>query len=95
MSWFAYHPGGSPWNRLKLVFHYVTAKLTGAPWDADLDWDIVWVIVKPTSSSWWWVRRWGPLPCGCTRNPLTHRMVLYRYPCETHFPRFAREEVSD
>jgi len=47
-------------------------------------WRTAWAIAGIHSYHWWWVRRYGKLPCGCTRNPLTRRLVLYRWRCEVH-----------
>lgn len=49
-----------------------------------LSWRDRWSIFGVHSYDWWWVRRFGGLDCGCTRNPLTRRMVLYRAACRTH-----------
>jgi hypothetical protein len=49
-------------------------------------WRSAWAIVGIHSWRWWWVRKYGKLPCGCTRNPLTRRMVLFRWKCPVHFP---------
>jgi hypothetical protein len=43
-----------------------------------------WIVAKPWVHNWWWVRRWGQMPCGCTRNPLTRRVILYEFDCSTH-----------
>lgn len=48
------------------------------------DWGTTWSLVGIHSYKWWWVRKYGKLPCGCTRNPLTRRMVLHRWRCERH-----------
>lgn len=48
-------------------------------------WRTVWGIAGVQSYNWWWVRKWGKLPCGCTRNPLTRRMLLYTMECVEHF----------
>lgn len=45
----------------------------------------MWGIVGIHSHNWWWVRKYGRLPCGCARNPLTRRWVWYMYGCpENH-----------
>lgn len=43
-----------------------------------------WYLFGPHSYEWRWVRRRGGLGCGCTRNPLTRRMVLMRMDCAAH-----------
>lgn len=48
-----------------------------------------WSIVGISSYNWWWVNRYGKLACGCTRNPLTRRMVLYLWGCPVHMPQVA------
>jgi hypothetical protein len=50
-------------------------------------WKTAWAIVGVHSYNWWWVCRYGKLGCGCTRNPLTRRMVLYLWGCEKHCPK--------
>lgn len=32
----------------------------------------------------WWVRKYESMSCGCVRNPLTRRMVIYRWRCPEH-----------
>ncbi len=49
-------------------------------------WSGAWAIAGIHSYKWWWVRKYGNLPCGCTRNPVTRRMVLFRWKCAMHFP---------
>jgi hypothetical protein len=44
----------------------------------------VWAILGPSSWNWWWVRRWGKQNCGCTKNPLTRRMILMVVDCPQH-----------
>lgn len=44
----------------------------------------VWAILGPCPATWWWVRRWGTLRCGCGRNPLTRRMSWYSGDCKYH-----------
>lgn len=46
--------------------------------------DAVWAILGPHPVLWWWVRKWGRLPCHCLRNPLTRRMVAYAGECRVH-----------
>lgn len=48
------------------------------------DWSLAWTIVGIHSYQWWWVKKWGNLPCGCTRNPLTRRMVIFSGDCKQH-----------
>ena len=45
------------------------------------DWGTRWALAGPHSFRWWWVKRWGRMGCGCTRNPLTRRIVLFRIDC--------------
>lgn len=42
-----------------------------------MSWKHRWRLDGPQSWKWWWVQRWGHLDCGCTRNPLTRRFILY------------------
>lgn len=48
------------------------------------DWGTTWALAGIHSWRWAWVRRRGALPCGCTRNPVTRRMVLYAMDCDSH-----------
>lgn len=52
----------------------------------ELDWAIVWALAGPRASSWWWIRRWGRLDCGCLRIPGTGRLVLITGDCTQHSP---------
>lgn len=47
-------------------------------------WRDRWSIFGVHSYNWGWVRRLGVMDCGCTRNPLTRRMVLFRFGCAEH-----------
>lgn len=47
-------------------------------------WRDRWAIFGVHSYSWGWVRRLGVMGCGCTRNPLTRRVVLFRFGCAEH-----------
>lgn len=59
-------------------------------------WKDRWSIDGIHSWQWRWVHKYGQLPCGCTRNPITRRMVLYRWPCsENHAGlNWAAEELN-
>lgn len=46
-----------------------------------LSWRDRWAIFGMHSYNWWWVRRWGRQACGCVRNPLTRRRVLFCMGC--------------
>jgi hypothetical protein len=67
-----------PW-RIKLL---ITRKIELFPgyWSKE-SWAMAWAIAGIHSHKWGWVRRYGRLPCGCGRNPLTRRFVWYVYPC--------------
>ena len=41
-----------------------------------LSWRDRWALFGIHSYNWWWVRRFGDQPCGCTVNPVTRRRVL-------------------
>lgn len=49
-----------------------------------LGWRDRWSLFGVHSYSWGWVRRYGRMACGCTRNPLTRRLVLIRWRCPDH-----------
>lgn len=51
-----------------------------------LSWRDRWTLFGVHSFDWWWVKKYGRCDCGCTRNPLTRRMVLYRMGCPVHSP---------
>lgn len=58
---------------------------TGAPAETDyFSWRDRWSIFGIHSANWGWVRRFGSMPCGCTRNPITRRMVLLSFGCPDH-----------
>ena len=46
-----------------------------------LSWGQRWAIAGIHSYNWGWVRRFGAMPCGCTRNPVTRRIVCYLVDC--------------
>lgn len=54
---------------------------TGQEYPEKVSLSFAWTLVGVHSYKWWWVRRYGRLGCGCTRNPLTRRFVAYRYEC--------------
>ncbi len=47
-------------------------------------WRDAWMIAGIHSYHWAWVRKYGKMPCGCTRNPVTRRRVLIAGECEEH-----------
>jgi hypothetical protein len=47
-------------------------------------WKIRWAISGVHSRNWKWVNRWGKMPCGCTRNPVTRKLVWIRGDCPEH-----------
>lgn len=49
-----------------------------------MGWRDRWAVFGPHSYEWRWVRRLGAMECGCTLNPLTRNIVLYRWECDTH-----------
>ncbi len=48
------------------------------------DFCTAWALAGVHSHNWRWVKRWGKLPCGCVRNPLTRRLVLFAWECKKH-----------
>ena len=58
---------------------------------------MVWAVAGIHSHNWWWVRKYGKMSCGCTRNPLTNRFVLYVYECpkEHLFLRLLRPAIDE
>ena len=78
---------------MRRLFFRLKALLDGkVTWVADdgaeerevLSWRDRWSLFGVHSHDWWWVRRYGKLHCGCTRNPITRRMVLFRMGCRSH-----------
>lgn len=57
-----------------------------------LGWRDRWSLFGIHSHTWDWVRKYGKMPCGCTRNPLTRRMVLINWRCTTHCSRPLTED---
>ncbi len=49
-----------------------------------LPWRTRWAVFGVHSYKWWWVRKYGKLPCGCTINPVTRRRVLTDIDCKIH-----------
>lgn len=49
-------------------------------------WRTAWTIAGVHSVNWKWVHKWGKLECGCTKNPITRRMVLFVWKCPVHMP---------
>lgn len=47
-----------------------------------------WALAGIHSSNWRWVKKYGKMECGCTRNPITRRIVLFWVGCGTHCPEF-------
>ena len=56
-----------------------------------MSWRDRWSVFGVHSYSWKWVRRLGAMHCGCTRNPITRRMVMFRVGCDDH----CRLDLSD
>lgn len=57
---------------------------TGEERVAKESWKTAWTLVGIHSYRWWWIGKYGKLQCGCTRNPLTRRMVSYVWRCPEH-----------
>ena len=76
----AKHPAGKVWQRVRMLILPPTLDEDEAP----LPRNVVWSLVKPRGYNINWMRLHGALPCGCTRNPITHRMWLYAWDCEEH-----------
>jgi hypothetical protein len=57
---------------------------TGAEEDEHMSWRDRWSLFGVHSWNWRWVRRWGQMGCGCTRNPLSRRTVLTNVDCPAH-----------
>lgn len=49
-----------------------------------LGWRDRWALFGVHSHNWRWVRRLGQLRCGCSRNPVTRRLVLITMDCPDH-----------
>ncbi len=47
-------------------------------------WHATWAIAGIHSYQWWWVCKFGQMDCGCTKNPITRRLVLISGKCEKH-----------
>lgn len=56
-------------------------QLTGDAYRTVESWNVRWAVAGIHSYQWWWVKRFGQLDCGCTRNPLTRRVVLFSSDC--------------
>lgn len=60
-----------------------------------MDWRTRWTLFGVHSRNWRWVDRLGRMRCGCTRNPLTRRLVMIAMDCPTHGLPDYFEEVFD
>ena len=61
-----------------------------------LGWRDRWSIFGVHSYTWDWVRKYGALDCGCTRNPVTRQTVLTAFLCPEHgHPSLRAEEPQD
>jgi hypothetical protein len=49
-----------------------------------MDWRTRWAIAGIHSHNWMWVRQFGYRECGCTKNPITRRLVLINPECDQH-----------
>jgi hypothetical protein len=47
-------------------------------------WDMAWAVAGIHSHNWWWVNKYGKLSCGCTRNPLTRKVIMINMDCPEH-----------
>ena len=87
MTWKVIRNMRSGWQRVKIL---ATGTLVWEDTDngdvsrEHANWHLRWVIAGIHSYKWSWVRRHGRLACGCTRNPITHRLVLIAGACEQH-----------
>lgn len=57
-----------------------------------LSWRDRWNLFGVHSYDWGWVRSFGKRGCGCTKNPLTRRLVLISWDCPEHCFRFRRKK---
>jgi hypothetical protein len=74
-----------PWRIQKLITRKFTWVSEEGSYTSKEPFHITWAIVGIHSYRWWWVRKYGLLPCGCRRNPITRRFVSYLYGCpENH-----------
>lgn len=58
-----------------------------------MGWRDRWNVFGVHSYNWRWVNRYGAMPCGCTRNPITRRRVLLRWGCPDH-AKFDRSDAA-
>jgi hypothetical protein len=91
------NPLASIWFRLKFLLDG-KAEWIGDNGNVEVtqeDWRTRWAIAGIHSNNWRWVRHWGKMECGCTRNPLTRRIVLYMAGCNSHcFISFSDEATT-
>ena len=57
-------------------------------------WSTAWALIRPmliTFGPYYkWINGRGKLDCGCCRNPLTRRIVLFTYGCKDNHGGFRR-----
>lgn len=87
-TWEVKSPIKKLWQRIRIL---ATGKVEWVdPEDENeveketLSWRTRWAIFGVHSYKWWWVRRYGQIPCGCTINPITRRRVLTDISCTVH-----------
>jgi hypothetical protein len=77
---------GRLYHRIKFLIDgkIIWAGRDGNQFSTTESWELRWAISGIHSYKWWWVRRYGKLPCGCTRNPLTRRILTIKWRCRKH-----------
>ena len=86
-TWSVTNPIAKLWQRIRIL---VTGRVEWVdPEDNSvesetLSWRTRWAIFGVHSYKWWWVQKYGALPCGCTSNPITNRRVLTDISCKVH-----------
>ena len=57
-------------------------------------WSLRWAIAGIHSSNWKWVRKYGKMKCGCTKNPVTGKIVLHNTTCPVVRNRIGWDEIE-
>lgn len=70
------------WWRIKIL---VTGKIVWSFGDGyervEYNRALAWRLAGIHNHNWKWVRKYGKMDCGCTRNPLTRKVVLFLMNC--------------
>lgn len=85
-------------NTLRRIQRLVTGKYGWVdPADESIEWEHLswrtrWALDGIHAHNWKWVLKYGKLECGCVRNPVTRKLVLYVWRCPSHMSKLREGE---